>query len=196
MSCEELSTVNALIDLCTQLKVTCVVQVGAEDGYEAYKLKQATGCRAIAIDPDPSCAPISTKIEYHEVLIGSKDKVSNFYWNRIPGLSSPIRRGDAREIKLNLPQSRLDTFCTRFSIEPDALIIDTEGTTLDVLEGCGDLLDNVKLIYAECQTVVLRPGMRLVSEVDAFLTARGFVQHAGLPAYSVEGQGNYTWIRP
>jgi len=195
VSVEELPVVHALIDLCAALKITCIVQVGAEDGYEVYKLKQALGCLAIAIDPDPSCAPISTKIEFHEVLIGAEDTVADFYWNRVPGHSTQIPRIDGMEIKLTLPQSRLDTFCKRFGIVPDALLIDTEGTTLDVLEGCGDLLDNVRLVYAECQTVELRPGMRLLPEVDTFLAERGFVQRAGLPAYSVGDQGNYTWVR-
>lgn len=90
---------------------------------------------------------------------------------------------------------RLDTFCAAYSIKPDALIVDTEGSGLDVLEGAGDLLDDVKLIYAELQNAVIRPGVRLRPEVESFLSVRGFTQHSELPTYDAGGQGNFTYVR-
>jgi len=196
MSHEEPAIVNALVELCKQLNVRCLVQVGAEDGYEAEEIRKATGCRAVCFDADPHCGPASFGLEWYQVMIGATDSMADFYVHAARGLSSPIARADGMEEKHELFQRRLDTFCAERGIVPDALIIDTEGTTLDVLEGTGSLINGVRLVYAECQTQSIRPGMRLLSEVDACLTNRGFTRRAGPPEYDAGSQGNYCWTRP
>jgi hypothetical protein len=128
-------------------------------------------------------------------MIGAADSMTNFYVHAAQGLSSPIAREDGMEEKHELFQRRLDTFCAERGIVPDALLIDTEGTTLDVLEGAGSLINGVRLVYAECQTSMIRPGMRLLPEVDTLLTNRGFVRRVGPPEYDAGGQGNYCWVR-
>jgi len=186
---------QSLADLCKRQGVTCLIQVGAEDGYEADCVRKATECQAIAIDGDPQCSPCSSAIDFNCILIGATDCVMPFYLHKTSGLSSQFQREDSQETMVEMQQYRLDTFCTLNDIAPDALIIDTEGTTLDVLEGCGSLLDSVKLIYAEVQSQEIRPGMRLLTEVDVFLAVRGFTQHLGLPSYTGGAQGNYTWVK-
>lgn len=197
MSHEDQHIIIGLIDLCRQQEVKCLVQVGAEDGYEADKIRAATGARVIAIEGDTRCAPCAPDLEYHYALIGATDCATAFYITGSIGLSGHFLRNDGQaQTRVELPQRRLDTFCAQHAIEPDALIIDTEGTTLEVLEGCGELLDRVKLIYAECQGSVIREGVRLIGEVDTFLAARGFTQHQGIPSYGVgASQGNYTWVK-
>lgn len=196
MSRERNDIAYSLAALCQKMQISCVVQVGAEDGFEADCIREATGCRAVAIDADPKSVKMSPWLEAHETLIGASHTVMDFYVHKVDGLSSQFTREDGAEEKVAMPQQRLDYFCQQHGIEPDALIIDTEGTTLDVLEGCGALLDNVRLIYAEVQTSVIRPGMRLLPEVEAFLSARGFVRREGRPSYHEGPQGNYTWVRP
>lgn len=196
MSREEPHIVFALVDLCKQLGVRCVVQVGAEDGYEAEEIRKATGCQAVCFEPDPKCAPVSLGLGWHPIMIGATDCMTNFYVHVTRGLSSQISRAGGLEEKVEMQQRRLDTFCLENGIAPDVLLVDTEGTTLDVLEGAGALLDAVRLVYAECQTHEIRLGMRLLPEVAAFLAAREFVQRTGAPAYDAGGQGNYCWVRP
>ena len=196
MSREEPHVVAALVDLCKSLDVKCVIQVGSEDGWEAEKVREATGCRAIAIDADPKCQPCSKDLEYYRFVVGATNSDSvPFYVHSSEGLSSLIPREDSKEEKIHKPQVRLDFLCSLMLLKPDALIIDTEGTTMEVLEGCGTLLDSVKLIYAECQVDVIRPGIRTLPEVDSFLAVRGFKRHHELPSYDGGAQGNYTWIR-
>lgn len=196
MSHEEDHVVGALVDLFKAMNVTCLVQVGAGDGYEAHEIQKAIGCRAVAIEGDSRQPQHSTTVEYHQALIGATDCNVNFYLNNTPDLSSECARGEG-EVLTVLPQQRLDTFCDTHGITPDALIIDTEGTTLDVLEGCGRYMDGIRAIYAECQVAPLRPGVRHVNEVAAFLEVRGFTRHHGLPSYGETcGQGNFTWVRP
>lgn len=196
MSQEEPATVAALIKLCKEKEIACLVQIGAEDGYEADEIRKATGCRAICTDPDPKCVPVSNSLEFHEVLIGGENSIVNFFINSVPGLSSKIAREDSQEMLVCIPQYRLDRFCEKYDIEPDALIIDTEGTTMDVLMGCGGLLNGVKLIYAEVQHSGFRGPHGQAMEVDAYLIERGFKRSMELPTYSAGEQSNWTWMRP
>jgi len=195
MSRESDEIIAALVDLCKEIGVRCLVQIGAEDGWEAYCVHEAIGCRAVCIEGDPKCCRCSPRLEYHRCLIGATDCVTDFYVHEQMGLSSTIPRNDGLEQHVAMEQYRLDTFCELSGITPDALVIDTEGTTMDVLEGASGVLAGVRLIYAEVQTREIRPGVSLLPEVDAFLAERGFVRREGLPAYDAGGQGNFCWVR-
>ena len=197
MSREEDHVVSALINLAKKHGTQTIMQVGAEDGYEANEIRKATGCRAIAIDADTDNRPCSPDLEFHYVLVGATNcDTTPFYRNLSHALSSMYQRGsDHGEERIEIPQTRLDFFCGLRGLKPDALIVDTEGSTLDVLEGCGDLLQGVNWIYAEVQAYAIRPGIRPVGEVDALLLPMGFAHHRGLPSYDGGAQSNLTWVR-
>ena len=192
---EAAEVVNTLSGLCAEMKVKTLIQVGAGDGYEAFTIAGLMGCRAIAIEGDTRCTPCSPWLEFHHMLIGATDCTMPFYLHNSMCLSSQITRG-GKEIRIETEQQRLDTFCSRrANLIPDGLIIDTEGTTMDVLEGCEDLLRHLKIVYAEIQTQEIRPGIRLVGEVNELLTGAGMIKHEALPSYDGGAQGNLTWIR-
>ena len=194
---EEEHIVGSLIALCKELRIQCVVQVGAEDGFEAGEIARATGCRAVAVEADDRCIVHKVDgVEFHNVLIGATDSAAiPFYRNTQMGLSGTLSRSDGGQEVFDLPMRRLDTFCQSLDIIPDALIIDTEGTCLDVLNGATGVLGGVKLIYAEVQTEKIRPGVSMKVDVDAWLKERGFVERHGLPSYGACGQGNFTYVR-
>jgi FkbM family methyltransferase len=195
VSHEEEHVVRALIGLAEEYEITCVMQVGAEDGYEADKIRSATGARAVCIDGDPKVTSCSTNVAFYRCLVGDEDKMVDFWVNEQSGLSSKIERKDQCEQHVVLEQYRIDSLCKTHDIKPDMLIIDTEGTTLEVLRGAGEILDRIKIIYAEVQTREIRPGVSLFPEVDAFLVERGFKRREGNPEYMAGGQGNFTWVR-
>ena len=196
MTREQDDVIGSLVALCKRMEIKTLVQVGAEDGFESREIAAATGCRAICFEPDVRTGPISPGLEWHQQAVGATDGQVVFYVHKTSGLSGQLSREDG-ETKEMVPQTRLDTFCMTRKIQPDAIIIDTEGTTLDVLEGCGHILLRTKMLYCEVQTTVFRAGMRLLPEVDAFLAIRGFTAHHGMPSYGAgDAQGNMTWIRP
>jgi FkbM family methyltransferase len=195
VSSEEPHVIAALIEVCRQSDVKALVQIGAEDGYEADCIRNALGCRAVCIEPDPKCGPCSSLLEWHEVLIGENNDVTNFYINATSGLSSKVHRADSLEILAVMPQVRLDKFCRTHRIKPDALIIDVEGCTMDVLAGAGSLLDFVKVIYAEVTHDDSRGTRGMATDVDALLTGLGFRRSMELPTYSCGGQSNWTFLR-
>lgn len=195
VSAEEAHVVAALIKLCQQHNVRTLLQIGAEDGYEANEIRLATGCRAICVEPDPKCGPASEGLEWHEVLIGEDNSVVDFFLHSVHGLSSKVGRNDGNEIRVTLPQITLEKFCRRHRIYPDALIIDAEGATMDVLAGAGPVTNTVKLVYAEVSHDTSRGTRAMDTEVDAYLTGRGFKRSMELPTYSCGGQSNWTWTR-
>lgn len=58
--------------------------------------------------------------------------------------------------------------------DPALLKIDVQGAELDVLHGCGDLLDRFRYVYAELSFVELYTGQPLCHEIIEFLAARQF----------------------
>lgn len=194
---EEPHVITALIDLMRRHGTQCLVQVGCEDAHEAECIREATRCRVVGIDADPKCEAASPRVEFHRALIGATDCVGmTFYVNTVVGLSTPyVRRdGHGQEIR-HYPQWRLDTFCREHDMTPDALIIDCEGATLDVLKGCGEMLQHVNVVYAEVSHDQSRGDNALDADVDAYMTERGFRRSMELPTYRAGAQSNWTYMR-
>ena len=194
MSSESPDVITALISLCRQYNVRTVLQVGAEDGYEADCIRRELRCRAVCIEPDTRCGPTSHLLEWHEVLIGDSDDVTDFYLHKMPGLSSKISRKDGKETLAAVPQMRLDKFCRLHAVKPDCLIVDCEGTTLEVLRSAGPMLQYVAIVYAEVNHDDTR-GPRNVEDVQALLESFGLRKHDWAPSYSAGCQSNHTYVR-
>ncbi len=194
---EDPKIITALADLCKEHDVQCLIQIGAGDGYEASFIKNIIDCRAITIEANSIYSSCSPYIEFHHgIVIGASNSMANFFMHENAGLSGHFPRNDGKEKMVWAPQQSLEHFCAvHGGIKPDALIIDTEGSTMEVLEGCVKLLGDIKVIYAEVQNQEIRPGIRLVGEVDTFLTSHGMKKHEGSPSYDVGSQANMTWIR-
>lgn len=189
MSREHDDICAALSALCKKAGVKTLVQVGAEDGYEAWYVQDDIGCRAIAIEADYKCEPCSPAIEWHRLMIGRSDKRAEFNVCAIAGLSSAVPRNHGYETRLvHRQQMRLDTFCKLYRIEPEAIIVDTEGTVIDVLVGAGDILNTLKLAYLEVAT-------DNSGDVDAIMSKAGMRRHMSTPTYESGDQANVTWVR-
>ena len=193
MSSESPDVITALISLCRQYAVRTVLQVGAEDGYEADCIRRELGCRAVCIEPDTRCGPVSHLLEWHEVLIGEGDGVTDFYLHATTGLSSKIQR-HTKETLARIPQMRLDAFCRRHEVKPDCLIIDCEGTTLEVLRSAGPMLGFVSIVYCEVQHDDSH-GPRNDSDVYAYLETFGLRKRDGAPSYCAGSQSNWCFVR-
>ena len=194
MSSESPEVITVLIKLCREYAVHTVLQVGAEDGYEADCIRRELGCRAVCIEPDTRCGPVSHLLEWHEVLIGDSNDVTDFYLHTAPGLSSRISRKDGKETLARVPQMRLDKFCRRHDVKPDLLIIDCEGTTLEVLQSAGPMLSFISIVYCEVQHDDSH-GPRNDSDVYAYLETFGLRKRDGAPAYSAGSQSNWCFVR-
>lgn len=61
------------------------------------------------------------------------------------------------------------------SITVDKIKIDTQGSEFDILQGMGKYIDLVEEIEVEVEFVELYLGQKLFSDIDSFLTSKGFV---------------------
>ena len=58
---------------------------------------------------------------------------------------------------------------------PDFMKIDTQGSEIDILKGCGKYLKKVKLLYLECPIVNINQGAPDISEYLTFTKKAGFI---------------------
>ncbi len=84
---------------------------------------------------------------------------------------------------------RLDAVLETADIEPPALLkVDVQGYEMQVLQGCGDLLDRFTYLYVEASFVPLYGGQALAEEVISFLRSRRF-RLQGISNVSVDAAG-------
>ena len=91
------------------------------------------------------------------------------------------------------PCSRLDTFIRNHSLPvPDLMKIDVEGATFDVLSGCGSILDTVKILQIETETIEYFRGQKLQEEVYRLLRKQRFDLFFEMTC--CKGQNDSIWI--
>ncbi len=77
--------------------------------------------------------------------------------------------------KISVSTLRLADFCEKHEVdEIDFMHMDVQGAELMVLEGAGDMLQNVKSIWLEVETVELYKGQPLEEQVETFMREHGF----------------------
>lgn len=79
--------------------------------------------------------------------------------------------------------------------DPDFINIDTQGSELNILRGCGDLLYNQSLrgIYIEVNKEYLYKDIHLVDEIDNYLSSFGFVRL--ITNWTSNGWGDALYLR-
>jgi len=119
--------------------------------------------------------------------ISNKDETSNLYVTREPGCSSTLRPNrevldkfhlssnwDIRDI-FKIETQRLDTFLNKSGICPDAIKIDVQGLSFQVIEGMGEKLYDFILIEAECEFRQIYENQSLFHDVSKFLDEKGYI---------------------
>ena len=76
----------------------------------------------------------------------------------------------------------------------DFINIDTQGSELEVLQGFGDLLDNINYIYSEINIKPLYKDIALLNELDSFLDQKGF-KRVETEIHQDSGWGQGFYIR-
>jgi hypothetical protein len=93
----------------------------------------------------------------------------------MPGTGQRRAYGSKLATQTSVEVRRLDRVLTADAIQRPALMkLDVQGGELDVLKGCGALLDSIDAILLEGSFVELYEGQVLVADIIAFLRERGF----------------------
>jgi FkbM family methyltransferase len=121
------------------------------------------------------------------VGISNKDATSDLFITMEPGCSSTLKPNDRILNEFNLSTNwdirdiikirtqRLDTFLNSNEIDPDAIKIDVQGLSLQVIEGMGEKLHNFLLIEAECEFRQLYQNQSLFHDVSKLLHDKGYI---------------------
>jgi FkbM family methyltransferase len=175
-----------------------VIHVGANDGYEFQWYKMMGIENLLAFEPLPSA--IHKFIETYPGVPCLGMALSDFdggaelnvaYGDgKGSSLLPPIEDHPEVQAHWNLGQSimidkqivtvaRYDTLVAQGHIDPDlydTLVLDTQGNELEVLKGCGDLLQRFKFLSVELSVDPVYEGEHPGEQVAAWLEANGFTR--------------------
>jgi FkbM family methyltransferase len=139
--------------------------VGAHYGYFSILASNLVGGKGkvYSFEPTPSVADQLRSnvlhlgnVEVHQCAVGEKNGQLGFndYGADFSAFNSAF---DARVLgqklvpaqRVNVPVSRLDTFCAERGVTPSVLKIDAESSEMLVLDGMGSLIDEIQTVVVE-----------------------------------------------
>lgn len=184
-----------------------VVDVGANKGQFALAVRSFQP-QARVLSFEPLSGPLGKlravfanddHVETYQCCLGSSSGEFEFNVSKRDDSSSLLKMSERQVAnypgtELDRTQKvqvrRLDEVLSAPMLQGAALLkIDVQGFELEVLKGCGDLLNLFSAVYCECSFVSLYAQQAVASEVIAYLASRGF-SIAGLYncAYDQDGQ--------
>lgn len=81
------------------------------------------------------------------------------------------------EESIEVDTMTIEDFCREQAVEQiDFIHMDVQGAELDVLEGAGDILQKLSLVWMEVGNIELYKGQPLKSDVEKFMQAASFIK--------------------
>jgi FkbM family methyltransferase len=161
--------------------IKTIFEIGSLNGADALYLKEKfPNADVHAIEGLESNYNLYLKdlklINTHNAIISSYDGTTKWHVKDTNGIHGIFDRGQQYgTLVLEKKCQTLKTFCENLGIESiDIMKIDVEGATLEVLEGCSDLLHTVKIMHVEAESEALFKGQRLYPELHLFLLNNNF----------------------
>ena len=181
--------------MCILRHIECstVVDIGANRGQFALLLRHYfSNARIISFEPLAEPAAKFRKVfandkavVLHEVAIGPNEATVMMHVSgrddsssllSITAAQSEIFPGTEEVATREIRVAPLDAFVTADEIRAPAMLkLDVQGFEYEALIGSEALLLYFDLVYCECSFIELYSGQKLVSEIIAWLSARGFV---------------------
>lgn len=187
-----------------------VIHVGANNGEEREQYSDF-GLRVIWVEPIPevfmelerNLRPFANQKAYQELVTDVDGKEYQFHISNNNGASSSIL--ELKEHKAIWPavdytksillnSITLSTLLRRENIDPSdyqALIMDTQGSELLILQGCIDLVENFKYIKIEVPDFESYEGCCQLDDIAKFMTDHGYVELSRNKFAGRETVGNY-----
>jgi len=187
----KLELLRGFVDIHDNLELT-VMDVGAANHVSVLPSELQAIINFIGIDPDvlswPSPATRSYKTEkWLEAIVSNRAGEFDFFVTKKREVSS-LREPNRDLIQAFYDPTRFDIVnVNRHSVttvnqlcldnefsEIDFLKIDTQGNTLETLEGASDILEQVQILMVELEVLELYQGQALFDQSIAYLRSIGF----------------------
>lgn len=192
--------------LLAPLRVASVVDVGANRGqFALLALSLFPNAHVHAFEPTPkplrrlrAWAAGERRLTLHTLALGTATGEVLMHLS-LSDDNSSLKHPTDRQLaehpstpmvgSMMVPLARLDMVLSPADLpRPCLLKIDVQGHELEVLRGCGALLDHIDHVLVECSYVELYKDQALGDQLAAHLTDRGFVQ-AGISHMSHGADG-------
>jgi FkbM family methyltransferase len=181
-----------------------IFEIGAYDGVDIDEIKELFGnnCEVHAFEPDPECFSKLNVLYKNEKIICNNIALSNhigttkFIKCFDPNISDQSQRSlwhktiqslrynssdhssmlsqTILEKEIDVDVTTLYQYCTHNKVQPDILLIDTQGSEWEILDGAKNILDNVKAIMTEWSTKELYIGQKKLQDIIDLLTSYNF----------------------
>jgi FkbM family methyltransferase len=172
------------------LRCALIVDVGANKGQFALVARRhCPEARIVSFEPLPEPAAkfrnlfsADAGVVLHSVAIGAEARQATMHVSHRDDSSSllPITEtqtsvfpGTGERTITQVEIVSLDAVVPDL-VRPNLLKVDVQGYELEVLQGCGRLLDRIDYAYIECSFLELYRGQALADQVIRFLQASGF----------------------
>lgn len=170
--------------------IKTIFDIGSRDGHQSVEFRNWFPEASItAFEANPYQAETlldvikGKNINLELVCVGNANGTTTF--NLSPsniGASSALKINDHRVSKewhqheISVPLIRIDDYCKKKSIpKVDLLWMDVQGFEIPVLEGFGNMLNDVSAICTEVELVQMYQGATLKKDLDEYLLKFGFV---------------------
>ncbi|MHC4332184.1 MAG: FkbM family methyltransferase [Planctomycetota bacterium] len=178
-----------------------VFEIGAYIGFDIPVIhEQWPGAVIHAFEPDPD--PFKRLQQYasmfiscNQVALSNKVGTVDFYqvydsnvtdqetrseWFKTAGsLLEPgqQQRGASPSLKGHIVQVECDTldrYCAHNGLQPEVLLMDTQGSEYEILEGAASILPGVQVILLEWSVLELYKGQKYLDDIQELLKPFGF----------------------
>lgn len=169
---------NIVLKYISMSDIRVVFDIGSKDGKDAVIMhNRLEPKKTFVIEAYDKEYKLYSDVKNNEIvwinqLIYNYNGESKFYPKEIgSGIHSIRNRGDEYGKKcLTLPCKRMDTLCIELGIEYiDVAKIDVEGCTYECLESFGNMLQNIKVMHIETESIQFFEGQYLHSDVCKLL---------------------------
>jgi FkbM family methyltransferase len=210
---------NKVFTPCIDRKeVSVIFEIGSRDAIDAIGLAEFYKAPVYAFECYPDAIEVAkynignnpnvhlielaawnenTSLTFHPVVAGGEEC--------LPGASSIFQidpegpfKSSLKQDKIEVQATRLDDWMDKNRINQiDFLCIDVQGASLQVLQGLGSKINNVKYIIAEVETEKYYIGQSLSDEVVKYLESCNFVpmRKTDLAQWGFPGVWNFLFIK-
>jgi len=183
--------------------IKTIFEIGAMDGKDSLLFKE--------VFPDAEVYTFEGLLDNYENYLKNLKTINGFnlilnnyngevifHKKRINGIHGILDRGEIYGTeKIVYPCKRVDSVCNSLNVEQiDVLKLDVEGSTYEVLEGFGNILQHVKIMHIETEDGELFKNQKLDDCVCEFLQNNNFkcIEKAGTIIQDGKRQFDSVWI--